>query len=284
MTTLTKEQLREAEYLFLSPTPLSKVIDSAHIELIQKEMKQYKEDDLSLYGKPEEGRKRMKRVFSPYLICKYPDLLQTIVANCRSYLPSGFEPIFDVYFEIADGQKGLPWHTGIDSTFFMKGKRQLITLWVSLVRLNEATGGRLDIFTDPPLSFGMAALNSINLINSSRDENYSSIFRRNMTGYLDKNFRSHDCDAGDAILFSDTTFHRSEDIRMQGYQRSSYALRFVREDTEFDLAVIKRLHAVTQHYFYEILLNNRLRSFSEYRHFLSENGREIAAAHKMLTG
>ncbi|MGA9334014.1 MAG: hypothetical protein WBV39_07025 [Rudaea sp.] len=282
MTTLTKEQLRDAEYLFLSPTHLPKVIDSRQIELIQREMKRYREDDLSIYGRPEAGRKRMKRVFSPYLICKHPDLLRIMVDSCQSCLPSGFEPVFDIYFEIEDGDRGLPWHTGIDSTLFMKGRRQLVTLWISLVDVNETTGGRLDIFTDPPASFGMAVLNSVNFFNSARDGNYYSVFRRNLAGYLQRNFTSHDCGAGDAILFADTTFHRSEDIRMRGFQRSSYALRFVREDTEFDLAAVERLHEITRHYFYEILLNNRLRSFSEYRNFLAQNGTEIVAAHKML--
>jgi hypothetical protein len=279
MATLTEKQLLEAEYLFLAPTRLPSVIDTTQIALIRKEMQHYSEDDLAHYGKPADGRRRMKRVFSPYLFCKHPDLLRTMVASCRSHLPSGFEPIFDIYFEIADDQHGLPWHTGLDSVLFMQGSKQLVTLWISLVEVNAATGGRLDIFADPVASVGIAALSAMNTLNPSINPNYFGAFRNNLAGYLNRNFVSHDCGAGDAVLFADTTFHRSEDIRQPGYRRSSYALRFVRQDTQFDLDTVERLHAVTHHYFYEVLLKNRLRSFAEYRQFLAENGNGIVAAH-----
>ena len=282
MATLTEKQLLEAEYLFLSPTCLRNVIDAGQIALIHREMQRYKEDDLAHYGQPADGRPRMKRVFSPYLFCKHPDLLQTMVASCRSYLPSGFEPIFDIYFEIGDDQHGLPWHTAIDSVLFMQGSKQLVTLWVSLVEVNAATGGRLDIYADPVASVGIAAWNASNILNTSINPVYLGNFRRNLAGYLNRNFVSHDCGAGDAVLFADTTFHRSEDIRQPGYRRSSYALRFVRHDTQFDLDAVERLHGATRHYFYEVLLKNRLRSFAEYRQFLLENGNAIVAAHSRL--
>ena len=82
-------------------------------------------------------------------------------------------------------------------------------------------------------------------------------------------------------MFPDTCFHRTEPITRKDFVRFAYAIRFIADDTEFNIDVMRDLGDRYGHYFYQVVLDNQLETFDQYRAFLATNRDEVLSGRPM---
>jgi ectoine hydroxylase-related dioxygenase (phytanoyl-CoA dioxygenase family) len=133
--------------------------------------------------------------------------------------------------------QGFPFHTDFDSIGFMERPEDMLTVWIPLTPVKEAGSGQLSIVMEEGavrLSLIREAnqLHSlVRVVDPSVPAHPPFQITEHEYAYLEQTKFTPSLDAGDALLFCNAFFHKSEDV-FQGY-RAAYILRLVPKDAKF---------------------------------------------------
>ena len=150
----------------------------------------------------------------------------------------GYRILADLYLEKTGDDRGFPWHTDFDSNGFMERPEQMVTIWIPLTPVNSSCGGQLSIATSDGavrLSLIRVAHQLHHLLASVEHDvpHHEPFFElsRAEYQYLDTKKFTPELEPGDALIFCNAFFHKSEDVLNS--KRCSYILRLVPEDCLF---------------------------------------------------
>lgn len=185
-----------------------------------------------------------KAVYGP-MVFRDEDLEITPVIN--ELLPE-YKVLSDLYLEKTPEDHGFPFHTDFDSIGFMEHPQEMLTVWIPLTPVKEVGSGQLSIVTEEGavrLSLIREAhqLHSLNrVIDPSIPEHVPFQMTQQEHDYLERTKFTPALDVGDALLFCNAFFHKSEEV-FSG-TRSAYILRLVPRDAKFSktrLLALKKL-------------------------------------------
>ena len=284
-----------ADYLSLEPTLVPSVLTAAQAHELRTLAADYQPDRFL--------RGALQRVFSPFLHLQVPSARAAVAQAVAPLLPNGFALVHDVFFTVRRQHPGFPWHTGFESTRFLRDDRRLVSLWVSLTDLDPTTGGRLRVFPDTAASYALSAPDialSQQMLEDWSERGTGSLFRRGRrdlrlgTTLLRKTARQlmlrrrlesravvHSTRQGDAVLFADTSYHRTERVKRPApFARHAWVLRFVHQDAAFDLDATRLLlDNLDDHWFYQLLLREDIDSYGAWSQWVSEHAQEVVRTH-----
>ncbi|MGM0482215.1 MAG: hypothetical protein ACQEQZ_09840 [Pseudomonadota bacterium] len=174
-----------------------------------------------------------KAIYGPMVFRdKELDIIETI----EKLLPN-YRILADLYLEKTPDDQGFPFHTDFDSIGFMEHPEDMLTVWIPLTPVKEAGSGQLSIVMEEGavrLSLIREAnqLHSlVRVVDSSVPEHLPFQITQQEYNYLEGTKVTPSLDAGDALLFCNAFFHKSEDVH-QG-KRSAYIMRLVPKDAKF---------------------------------------------------
>jgi hypothetical protein len=185
-----------------------------------------------------------------------------IIDTIEKLLPK-YRILADLYLEKPPDDQGFPFHTDFDSIGFMEHPEDMLTVLMPLTPVKEADSGQLPIVMQEGavrLSLIREAnqLHSlVRVVDPSVPAHPPFQVTEHKYAYLERTKFAPALDAGDALLFCNAFFHKSEDV-LQG-SRAAYILRLVPKDAKFsrtrllglkklgqNLAVVNEL--LEQHY------------------------------------
>lgn len=143
----------------------------------------------------------------------------------------------DLYLEKTPEDRGFPFHTDFDSIGFMENPQEMLTVWIPLTPVKQAGTGQLSIVMEEGairLSLIREAIqlhSLVRVVDRSVPEHASFQMTQQEYAYLEQTKVTPQLDAGDALLFCNAFFHKSEDV-FEG-KRAAYILRLVPEDAKF---------------------------------------------------
>jgi hypothetical protein len=185
-----------------------------------------------------------KAIYGPMI---FRDSELQIAATIEQLLP-GYRILSDLYLEKTPDDQGFPFHTDFDSIGFMERPEDMLTVWIPLSAVNEPGSGQISIVMDEGavrLSLIREA-NQLHSLTRVSDPTVPEHFPFQMTqaelAYLERTKFTPALDAGDALLFCNAFFHKSEDV-YEG-KRGAYILRLVTTDAKFSrsrLLALKKL-------------------------------------------
>lgn len=185
-----------------------------------------------------------KAIYGPML---FRDEALGITDTIENILPD-YRILADLYLEKTPDDDGFPFHTDFDSIGFMERPEDMLTVWIPLVPVNEAGSGQLSIVMEEGavrLSLIREAhqLHSlVRVVDPTVPEHRPFEMTQQEFDYLERSKFTPSLNAGDALLFCNAFFHKSEDV-YQG-RRSAYILRLVPKDAHFSrtrLLALKKL-------------------------------------------
>lgn len=185
-----------------------------------------------------------KAIYGP-MVFRDPEL--NIIETIEKLLPD-YRILADLYLEKTPEDQGFPFHTDFDSIGFMEHPEDMLTVWIPLTPVKETGSGQLSIVMEEGavrLSLIREAnqLHSlVRVVDSSVPPHPPFQITQQEYDYLEQTKVTPTLDAGDALLFCNAFFHKSEDV-YQG-TRSAYILRLVPKDAKFSktrLLALKKL-------------------------------------------
>lgn len=174
-----------------------------------------------------------KAIYGPMV---FRDKELNIVDTIEKLLPE-YRILADLYLEKTPADKGFPFHTDFDSIGFMERPEDMLTVWIPLTPVKEAGSGQLSIVMDEGavrLSLIREAnqLHSlIRVVDPSVPEHAPFQITQQELAYLERSKFTPSLDTGDALLFCNAFFHKSEDV-LHG-KRAAYIMRLVPKDAKF---------------------------------------------------
>ncbi|RUO73649.1 hypothetical protein [Idiomarina seosinensis] len=185
-----------------------------------------------------------KAIYGP-MVFRDPEL--NIIKTIEKLLPN-YRILSDLYLEKTPDDQGFPFHTDFDSIGFMEHPEDMLTVWIPLTPVEEAGSGQLSIVMEEGavrLSLIREAnqLHSlVRVVDSSVPAHPPFQITQQEYDYLERTKVTPSLDAGDALLFCNAFFHKSEDVH--NGKRSAYIMRLVRKDAKFNktrLLALKKL-------------------------------------------
>jgi hypothetical protein len=185
-----------------------------------------------------------KAIYGPMV---FRDKELNIIETIEKALPN-YRILADLYLEKTPDDKGFPFHTDFDSIGFMERPEDMLTVWVPLTPVKEVGSGQLSIVMEEGavrLSLIREAnqLHSlVKIIDSSVPGHPPFQMTQNEYDYLESTKVTPSLDSGDALLFCNAFFHKSEDVN-EG-KRAAYIMRLVPKDAKFSktrLLALKKL-------------------------------------------
>lgn len=174
-----------------------------------------------------------KAIYGPMV---FRDEELNIVDIIDELLPE-YRILADLYLEKTPEDEGFPFHTDFDSIGFMERPEDMLTVWIPLTPVNETGSGQLSIVMEEGavrLSLVREAhqLHSlIRVVDPSVPEHVPFQMTQRELAYLERGKFTPSLDAGDALLFCNAFFHKSENV-LQG-KRSAYIMRLVPKNAKF---------------------------------------------------
>ncbi|MCA1773485.1 MAG: hypothetical protein LC677_13120 [Halomonas sp.] len=174
-----------------------------------------------------------KAIYGPMV---FRDEELNIIETIEKLLPD-YRILTDLYLEKTPDDQGFPFHTDFDSIGFMEHPEDMLTVWIPLTPVKEEGSGQLSIVMEEGavrLSLIREAnqLHSlVRVVDSSVPEHMPFQITQQEYDYLERTKVTPSVDAGDALLFCNAFFHKSEDVH-QG-KRSAYIMRLVPKDAKF---------------------------------------------------
>ncbi|MCK7459776.1 hypothetical protein [Idiomarina aminovorans] len=174
-----------------------------------------------------------KAIYGPMV---FRDQELSIIETIEELLPN-YRILTDLYLEKTPDDQGFPFHTDFDSIGFMEHPEDMLTVWIPLTPVKEEGSGQLSIVMEEGavrLSLIREAnqLHSlVRVVDSSVPEHMPFQITQQEYDYLERTKVTPSVDAGDALLFCNAFFHKSEDVH-QG-KRSAYIMRLVPKDARF---------------------------------------------------
>eukprot|EP00054_Salpingoeca_dolichothecata_P008988 m.50959 g.50959 ORF g.50959 m.50959 type:complete len:255 (+) comp18092_c0_seq1:13-777(+) len=187
-----------------------------------------------------------KAIYGPML---FRDETFKIEQQIKHHFP-GYMILADLYLEKTSADKGFPFHTDFDSNGFMEKPEQMISVWIPLTPVNQERGGHLSISVDDStIRLGMirtaTQLYSLLCINDKTlPEHQPFTLSAAENELLESKKFTPDLSAGDALVFCNAFFHKSEDV--MDHKRCAYVLRLVPEQCEFSRARLLALKSLGQ--------------------------------------
>eukprot|EP00010_Vexillifera_abyssalis_P003046 CAMPEP_0201554984 /NCGR_PEP_ID=MMETSP0173_2-20130828/45613_1 /ASSEMBLY_ACC=CAM_ASM_000268 /TAXON_ID=218659 /ORGANISM="Vexillifera sp., Strain DIVA3 564/2" /LENGTH=225 /DNA_ID=CAMNT_0047966547 /DNA_START=213 /DNA_END=890 /DNA_ORIENTATION=- len=192
-----------------------------------------------------------KAIYGP-MVFRDKDL--NIESTIKKLFPE-YYILSDLYLEKTNRDRGFPFHTDFDSNGFMERPEEMITVWVPLTPVQEEGSGQLSIVTEEGairLSLIRVAhqLHSlVAMIDKNVPEHPSFGMTRQEAIYLERTRFTPKLDAGDALVFCNAFFHKSEPVRpnapgLHQGKRASYIMRLVPKNAKFSktrLLALKQL-------------------------------------------
>lgn len=172
-----------------------------------------------------------------------------IIETIAELLPD-YRILSDLYLEKTPQDQGFPFHTDFDSIGFMENPEEMLTVWIPLTPVKEPGSGQLSIVMEEGavrLSLIREAnqLHSlVRVVDPSVPEHLPFQITQQEYDYLERTKVTPALDAGDALLFCNAFFHKSENVD-QG-TRSAYILRLVRKDAKFSKTRLLALRKLGQ--------------------------------------
>lgn len=196
-----------------------------------------------------------KAIYGPML---FRDEDLGIEKTVEAILP-GYRVLADLYLEKTPQDRGFPFHTDFDSNGFMERPEEMVTLWIPLTPVKEKGSGQLSIVTEE----GAIRLSLIRVANQLHSlvqmMNPDSVPQHSPFGmtqaeidYLERTRFTPALDAGDALVFCNAFFHKSEDVIANapglenGHKRAAYILRCVPKNAKFSRTRLLALKALGQ--------------------------------------
>ncbi|MDX1668846.1 MAG: hypothetical protein R3194_05480, partial [Limnobacter sp.] len=185
-----------------------------------------------------------KAIYGP-MVFRDEDLKVKQIVN--KLLP-GYRVLSDLYLEKTPEDQGFPFHTDFDSIGFMEHPQDMLTVWIPLTPVKEEGSGQLSIVMQEGavrLSLIREAhqLHSLNrVIDPTIPEHVPFQITQREHDYLEQTKFTPALDVGDALLFCNAFFHKSEQV-VSG-TRAAYILRLVPENAQFSktrLLALKKL-------------------------------------------
>jgi len=195
-----------------------------------------------------------KAIYGPMV---FRDEELNIEKTVEELLP-GYRILADLYLEKTPEDQGFPFHTDFDSNGFMERPEEMITLWVPLTPVKEVGSGQLSIVNTE----GAIRLSLIRVANQlhslvammddtiPRHESFTMTYHEQ--AYLERSKFTPSLDAGDALVFCNAFFHKSEPVvpgspgLHQGNKRVTYILRCVPKDAKFNSTRLLALKSLGQ--------------------------------------
>ncbi len=185
-----------------------------------------------------------KAIYGPML---FRDKKLNIQEKIETLLPN-YYVLADLYLEKTPDDRGFPFHTDFDSIGFMERPEDMLTVWIPLVPVKTAGSGQLSIVMQEGairLSLIREAIQLHSLVritDPSVPAHGQFHISQQELDYLEKTKFTPSLDAGDALLFCNAFFHKSEDITKGS--RAAYILRVVPKNAKFSktrLLALKKL-------------------------------------------
>ncbi len=187
-----------------------------------------------------------KAIYGPML---FRDKSLGIASIIEKLLP-GYRILADLYLEKTPDDRGFPFHTDFDSIGFMEHPEDMLTVWIPLTPVNDVGTGQLSIVTDEA-SVRLSMIREAVQIHSLLRVADPSIaehppFQMTMQehDYMERNKFTPSLNAGDALMFCNAFFHKSEDV-YKG-KRAAYIMRLVPLDAKFNRARLLGLKKLGQ--------------------------------------
>lgn len=185
-----------------------------------------------------------KAIYGPMV---FRDNELNISDTIERHLP-GYRILADLYLEKTPDDAGFPFHTDFDSIGFMERPEEMLTVWIPLTPVREEGSGQLSIVTEEgavrlSLIREASQMHSlVRVVDSSVPAHPPFQMTEQEYAYLERTKFTPALDAGDALLFCNAFFHKSEGV-FQG-KRAAYILRLVPKDSKFSrtrLLALKKL-------------------------------------------
>ena len=194
-----------------------------------------------------------KAIYGPML---FRDKELGIEATIEELLP-GYRVLADLYLEKTPQDDGFPFHTDFDSNGFMERPEEMVTLWIPLTPVQEVGSGQLSIGNEE----GAIRLSMIRVANQlhslvammdpsvPRHQSFSMTFQEQ--AYLERSKFTPALDAGDALIFCNAFFHKSEPVvpgtpGLERDKRAAYILRCVPKNAKFSRTRLLALKSLGQ--------------------------------------
>jgi len=172
------------------------------------------------------------------------------IANTIVQLLPEYRILADLYLEKTPDDSGFPFHTDFDSIAFMERPEDMLTVWIPLTPVKEVGSGQLSIVMKEG-AVRLSLIREANQLHSLVRVTDPSVPEHppfQLTGeeldYMERTKFTPSLDAGDAFLFANAFFHKSEDV-LRG-KRAAYILRLVPKDAKFSRARLLGLKKLGQ--------------------------------------
>lgn len=185
-----------------------------------------------------------KAIYGPMV---FRDEELKLTETIETLLPE-YRILADLYLEKTPEDRGFPFHTDFDSIGFMEHPEDMLTVWIPLTPVQAAGSGQLSIVMDEGavrLSLIREAVqlhSLVRVVDQSVPEHMPFQMTQQEHAYLERTKFTPSLDAGDAVLFCNAFFHKSEDV-YEG-KRSAYIMRLVPKNAKFSktrLLALKQL-------------------------------------------
>ncbi|OOE32485.1 hypothetical protein BZG05_14070 [Salinivibrio kushneri] len=187
-----------------------------------------------------------KAIYGP-MVFRDPDL--NIADTIEALLPD-YRILADLYLEKTPEDQGFPFHTDFDSIGFMERPEDMLTVWIPLTPVKELGSGQLSIVMEEG-AVRLSLIREANQLHSlvriadpSVPEHPPFQITQQEYDYMEKGKVTPALDAGDALLFCNAFFHKSEDV-YQG-KRAAYIMRLVPKDAKFSKTRLLALRKLGQ--------------------------------------
>lgn len=167
----------------------------------------------------------------------------------EKHLPD-YYVLADLYLEKTPLDQGFPFHTDFDSIGFMEHPEDMLTAWIPLVPITEPGSGQLSIVMEEGavrLSLIREAVqlhNLVRVVDPSVPPHRPFELTQQELDYLEQTKFTPSLDAGDALLFCNAFFHKSE--ALLNANRGAYIMRLVPKNTQFSRTRLKALKKLGQ--------------------------------------
>ena len=195
-----------------------------------------------------------KAIYGP-MVFRDRDL--TVLNRKVEELLPGYRILADLYLEKTPQDDGFPFHTDFDSNGFMERPEEMVTLWIPLTPVLDSGSGQLSIVnTEGAISLSMIrSAHQLHSLVSMMDpyripqrQGFSMNYQEQ--DYLEESKMTPSLEAGDALVFCNAFFHKSERVVAgtpgleEGQKRAAYILRCVPKTAKFNktrLLALKQL-------------------------------------------
>jgi hypothetical protein len=170
----------------------------------------------------------------------------------------GYRILADLYLEKTPADDGFPFHTDFDSNGFMERPEEMVTLWIPLTPVQEEGSGQLSIVNEEG-SIRLSLIRVAHQLHSLVEMMDPDVPRHPPFGmtqaevnYLERTRFTPALDAGDALVFCNAFFHKSEPVIPGtpgldgGNKRAAYILRCVPKDAQFSRTRLLALKSLGQ--------------------------------------